>query len=149
MPHCGITLARVRNSFFVIERSAIARDYTAHDVFCRLFVWMKPLSGSATSSPFKTDHYQEFELGIVGNNSSVCALTAMKMPNYPYVRKLQVHCGVVTVRGLHSASGHGVWGKKSGYRSDGACQHEPPLQRISGIDRCATCFKRWRLLRLG
>jgi hypothetical protein len=36
MPHCGMTLARVRNSFFAIERSAIARNYTVHDVLCRL-----------------------------------------------------------------------------------------------------------------
>ena len=35
MPHCGMTLARVRNSFFAIERSAIARNYTVHDLFCR------------------------------------------------------------------------------------------------------------------
>jgi hypothetical protein len=38
MPHCGMTLARVRNSFFAIERSAIARNYTVHDVFCRLWI---------------------------------------------------------------------------------------------------------------
>ena len=36
MPHCGMILARVRNSFSAMERSAIARDYIVHDKFCRL-----------------------------------------------------------------------------------------------------------------
>src|SRR4030095_2153918 len=33
MPHCGMILARVRNSFSAMERSAIVGDYTVHDNF--------------------------------------------------------------------------------------------------------------------
>ncbi len=41
MPHCGMILASVRNSFSAIERSAIARDYTVHDKLCPLqFEWI-------------------------------------------------------------------------------------------------------------
>src|SRR5579864_6930106 len=38
MPHCGMTRARVRNSLFAIERSAIAPNYSVHAVFCRFAV---------------------------------------------------------------------------------------------------------------
>jgi hypothetical protein len=34
MPHCGMTLATVRNSLFAIADSAIARNYSVHDVAC-------------------------------------------------------------------------------------------------------------------
>ena len=41
IPHRGMTLASVRNSFFAIERSAIARNYSVHDVLCRLWLLWK------------------------------------------------------------------------------------------------------------
>jgi len=48
MPHCGMTLARVLNSFFAIERSAIARNYTVRDVFCRSRFLLLPYSAAVT-----------------------------------------------------------------------------------------------------
>jgi hypothetical protein len=58
MPHCGMILASVRNSFFAIERSAIARNYSVHDVLSRLrFAWMNGLR--LADGPLTADGFLE------------------------------------------------------------------------------------------
>ncbi len=44
MPHCGVTLARVLNSFFAIERKPLREIIPFDDVlWCLRFVWIKGL----------------------------------------------------------------------------------------------------------